>query len=615
MHNHFKLQSAKLQEEISLSKRRLKLKTNEKRFKFLTEQLNQFSRKKKYELSKKKEKKIQKLQWTRENISITEKEENLEWLPTLHLKKEDRDIIKNGAELNDLHITTAMNLLQNDYPIVVQPPSVGYTLGFDYCPYETVQVLHNGSHHWLLVSQMKGMVNIFDSLNMTPTEKLLKQLTQLFSPDEALPAYKQHNCHKQIGYKDCGVFAIAYAVDVLLGNEPHNIRYDQCKMRDHLIACYESGELTSFPKFSTDDNIKTKSSNGFNTSNEIRNTELKWSTPKRYHLRPRNTQLIQKGNVTTSNRFSVLQNDRHVSPKANSTTLNKHQHQINRLVHNISNITLDTNEIALLEKGLNFSPSYKDVNQEELLDDVFTYCRNIRLKHYFQQQNVANNSSMNNLPQTITPPVERCEMKSIYKNPYFDPQAKFTPANLEKYLASTKMDILKLINNPSQTPSNLSSSERQTLKSLKNRNDIIITNADKGGKVVVMDRNTYIENCENQLNDNEFYMKIEQDPTTNTINEIQSEIAKMTESKLIDTKESKLLTEHLIQPRMSIFYGLPKIHKTFIDFPPLRPIVSGFSSCTSRLSEYIDTFLKFQARKSQSFIRDTKDFLSKHQIR
>ena len=62
---------------------------------------------------------------------------------------------------------------------------------------------------------------------------------------------------------------------------------------------------------------------------------------------------------------------------------------------------------------------------------------------------------------------------------------------------------------------------------------------------------------------------------------------------------------------MAIFYGLPKIHKTFTDFPPLRPIVSGFNSCTSRLSEYLDTFLKYQAKKGKSYLRDTKEFLCK----
>ena len=85
----------------------------------------------------------------------------------------------------------------------------------------------------------------------------------------------------------------------------------------------------------------------------------------------------------------------------------------------------------------------------------------------------------------------------------------------------------------------------------------------------------------------------------------------MLDQKLIDKKEFQLLTEHLDEPRLSIFYGLPKIHKTFSDFPPLRPIVSAYNSCTSRLSEYLDSFLKFQAKRCKSYIGDTKEFLNK----
>ena len=61
-------------------------------------------------------------------------------------------------------------------------------------------------------------------------------------------------------------------------------------------------------------------------------------------------------------------------------------------------------------------------------------------------------------------------MKSTCKNPYFYPSSNFTPPNLEKYLAATKMDIVKFAEKQSQTASNLTSSERETLKSLKKKN-------------------------------------------------------------------------------------------------------------------------------------------------
>ena len=92
-----------------------------------------------------------------------------------------------------------MSLLQKEYPIIVQPPSLIYAAGFDYCPLETVQIVHNDAHPWLLLSSMQGMVFIYDSLNMLPTDSILKQITQLFSPDDALPSYSQQKCHKQVG--------------------------------------------------------------------------------------------------------------------------------------------------------------------------------------------------------------------------------------------------------------------------------------------------------------------------------------------------------------------------------------------------------------------------------
>ena len=80
---------------------------------------------------------------------------------------------------------------------------------------------------------------------------------------------------------------------------------------------------------------------------------------------------------------------------------------------------------------------------------------------------------------------------------------------------------------------------------------------------------------------------------------------------LITEKERKFITADLDNQRTPIFYGLPKIHKSFQKFPPLRPIVSHVSSCTRKLSEFLDSFLKRQAQLAPSFIRDTKHFLQK----
>ena len=85
----------------------------------------------------------------------------------------------------------------------------------------------------------------------------------------------------------------------------------------------------------------------------------------------------------------------------------------------------------------------------------------------------------------------------------------------------------------------------------------------------------------------------------------------MEEENMITDSDRDFLTEHLDDPKTPAFYGLPKIHKSFTKFPPLRPIVSNIESCTRRISEFLDSFLKYQARRCASYIRDTKHFLQK----
>ena len=43
----------------------------------------------------------------------------------------------------------------------------------------------------------------------------------------------------------------------------------------------------------------------------------------------------------------------------------------------------------------------------------------------------------------------------------------------------------------------------------------------------------------------------------------------------------------------------------------MRPIVSGFNSCTAKLSEFVDSILKYQAQRCSSYIKDTNAFLQK----
>ena len=61
--------------------------------------------------------------------------------------------------------------------------------------------------------------------------------------------------------------------------------------------------------------------------------------------------------------------------------------------------------------------------------------------------------------------------------------------------------------------SNLYNEEQKAMEELAKRKDIIITNADKGGAVVIMDVENYINKANRQQSDKLNYKKLQEDPT------------------------------------------------------------------------------------------------------
>ena len=123
----------------------------------------------------------------------------------------------------------------------------------------------------------------------------------------------------------------------------------------------------------------------------------------------------------------------------------------------------------------------------------------------------------------------------------------------------------------------------------------------------------YVTAIEEMLHDTEFYQTEPTDKNKEFADNIKRNVEDLEKKKYITDKEKKFLLDDLDEPRTPIFYGLPKIHKLFTKIPPMRPIVSGYQSCTAKLSEFLDSFLKHQAQRCKSYIKDTTNFLVKLQ--
>ena len=61
-----------------------------------------------------------------------------------------------------------------------------------------------------------------------------------------MPNFQQIKCYEHVGSRDCGPFAIAYAVDILNKSNVYNLIYEQNKMREHLITYFEQKKWQNF---------------------------------------------------------------------------------------------------------------------------------------------------------------------------------------------------------------------------------------------------------------------------------------------------------------------------------------------------------------------------------
>lgn len=186
-----------------------------------------------------------------------------------------------------------------------------------------------------------------------------------------------------------------------------------------------------------------------------------------------------------------------------------------------------------------------------------------------------------------------------------------THALLQALPGNTKGELLL----PGQ--SNLTRDETEALHRLKNNNNIVIKSADKGGAIVVLNREAYIAEAYRQLNNTKYYMKLSKPIYPDNIPKINSILHRMTVDNFITDKQLEYLSADLQTTRGRIFYLLPKIHKKLESWPQPgqmpegRPIVSDCSSESNRVSEYIDSFIAPLACKHSSYLKDTYDFVTR----
>ena len=154
--------------------------------------------------------------------------------------------------------------------------------------------------------------------------------------------------------------------------------------------------------------------------------------------------------------------------------------------------------------------------------------------------------------------------------------------------------------------SNLTKNETDPLQQLNQRDDIIITKADKGGEIVIIDTDHYIREANRQLNNKDFFKKIPNDSTESNRNKVNNTINEFELQRLLDDTSAKNL--QTLEARTPNFYMQLKIHK---EGNPGRPVISSVNCHTTKISRYIDNNLQPHVQELESYVQDSTDLIKK----
>ena len=235
-------------------------------------------------------------------------------------------------------------------------------------------------------------------------------------------------------------------------------------------------------------------------------------------------------------------------------------------VINISRTTLNSDQLELLGLGLSFipTPHPNHFSADTLLADFETLCETHMARYCI------------GLPATA----QRVK-ESVCRD-------------IEHDLASARLGRME---------SNLPPQLRVALKELRDREDLIISTADKGDAVVVMDVDHYTRLAWAHLSDDNTYSLLSEDPTPAIVSGFNAYLRRCREDGVIDAG----LCDRLRLPddtSIQNIYFLPKVHKHPLK---LRPIVSCSGGPTERASRYLDGLLQPHARRVDSYVANSID--------
>lgn len=155
-------------------------------------------------------------------------------------------------------------------------------------------------------------------------------------------------------------------------------------------------------------------------------------------------------------------------------------------------------------------------------------------------------------------------------------------------------------------PSTLPKRYLIALEGLAKDETIVITSADKGGGIIILDRQNYEEKMECLLSDKQTYSK-----KRNGFIKTQGVNFNKKARKILKKSERGRTLQYLLEqdPKAPKMRGIPKVHKEGV---PMRPITSGIGSAPHRIAKILAKPLtKLLGSISNSHLKNSGDLLDR----
>jgi hypothetical protein len=244
---------------------------------------------------------------------------------------------------------------------------------------------------------------------------------------------------------------------------------------------------------------------------------------------------------------------------------------------------------------------------------ILRFQRSVRLHFWFKDKD--GDSDNESIPDGDDPDANVKYIPSLYIPSYWEPPAKNDAAEFALAEFDTKLnDFRRAL--PKHRRHNLSPSQRNVIRELQNRPDLVIFQTDKNLGPSLSERPQYIrEVLTTHLLDDANYEYLS--PATAVL-ELQKQrdnflkIYKILEHTLRSEAESvyfKRATKqnHLNQTRVPQIYGIYKVHKEQLK---TRPVISSVNSIPEIFSKHIDYWLKKVVGKLlPTYIKDAEHLI------